>query len=159
MDKNIIKKITLSLEAGPPKAREKHFDYVADARLDRSEPIDSDEQAPVEITTRGLFEPLDEHRCKIGDGEASFSLVSGCFRTVYGPGLNFFASLGSPVVETFDAYDRLNQLINHAVVELAAHEIGGWSVRMEEISTQALAPTSCAGVGGFERFRRGGRSE
>ena len=32
-------------------AREKYFDYVADARLDRSEPIESDEQAQAEIAS------------------------------------------------------------------------------------------------------------
>ena len=42
MDKNIIKETMLSLEgAALPSAREKYFDYVADARLDRSEPIES----------------------------------------------------------------------------------------------------------------------
>ena len=46
MDKNIIKETMLSLEgAALQSAREKYFDYVADARLDRSEPIESDEQA------------------------------------------------------------------------------------------------------------------
>jgi AraC family transcriptional activator of mtrCDE len=68
---------------------------------------------------------LDEHRYEVGEGEASFSLVCGCFHAVYGPGLDLFAPLASPVVETFDAYDQLNQLISYAMVELAAHEIGG----------------------------------
>jgi hypothetical protein len=46
MDKNIIKETLLSLEgAALQRAREKYFDYVADARLDRREPIESDEQA------------------------------------------------------------------------------------------------------------------
>jgi hypothetical protein len=42
MDKNIIKETMLSLEgAALQSAREKYLDYVADARLDRSEPIES----------------------------------------------------------------------------------------------------------------------
>ena len=41
MDKNIIKETMLSLEgAALQSACEKYFDYVADARLDRSEPIE-----------------------------------------------------------------------------------------------------------------------
>ena len=41
MDKNIIKETMLSLEgAALQSAREKYSDYVADARLDRSEPIE-----------------------------------------------------------------------------------------------------------------------
>lgn len=43
MDKNIIKETMPSLEdAALQSARENYFDYVADARLDRSEPIESD---------------------------------------------------------------------------------------------------------------------
>ena len=52
MDKNIIKETMLSLEgASLQSAREKYFDYFADARLDRSEPIESDEQARGEIAS------------------------------------------------------------------------------------------------------------
>jgi hypothetical protein len=60
MDKNIIKETMLSLEgASLQSAREKYFDYVADARLDRSEPIESDEQAQAEIAS-DLSEALDD---------------------------------------------------------------------------------------------------
>src|SRR3954469_19965802 len=60
MDKNIIKETMLSLEgASLQSAREKYFDYVADARLDRSEPIESDEQAQAEIASI-LSEALDD---------------------------------------------------------------------------------------------------
>ena len=47
MDKNIIKETMLSLEgAALQSAREKYFDYVADARLDRSEPIERGDRRP-----------------------------------------------------------------------------------------------------------------
>ena len=50
MDKNLIKETMLSLEAAAfQSAREEYLDYVADARLDRSEPIENDEQAQAEI--------------------------------------------------------------------------------------------------------------
>ena len=46
MDKNIIKETMLSLEAAAfQSARDKYLDYVAEARLDRSEPIENDEHA------------------------------------------------------------------------------------------------------------------
>lgn len=52
MDKKSIKETMPSLEAAAfQTAREEHFDYVADARLDRSEPIKSDEQAQAEIAS------------------------------------------------------------------------------------------------------------
>ena len=60
MDKNIIKETMLSLEGAVlQSAREKYFDYVADARLDRSEPIEDDEQAQAEIAS-DLSEALDD---------------------------------------------------------------------------------------------------
>jgi hypothetical protein len=60
MDKSIIKETMLSLEgAALQSAREKHFDYVADASLDRSELIESDEQAQAEIAS-DLSEALDD---------------------------------------------------------------------------------------------------
>src|SRR3954451_24801437 len=60
MVKKIIKETMLSLEgASLQSAREKYFDYVADARLDRSEPIESDEQAQAEIAS-DLSEALDD---------------------------------------------------------------------------------------------------
>jgi AraC family transcriptional activator of mtrCDE len=70
------------------------------------------------------FVPGLEHRYEIGDGGASFSFVSGCFHAVYGPGLNLFASLASPIIESFEAYDQLDQLMSYAMFELAAREIG-----------------------------------
>ncbi|TXH37851.1 MAG: AraC family transcriptional regulator [Rhodospirillaceae bacterium] len=74
---------------------------------------------------KNCFVPGLVHRHEIGDGEASFSLVCGLFHAVYGSELDLFASLASPVVESFDAPDQLDQLMNYAIVELAAREIGG----------------------------------
>src|SRR4051794_13936111 len=60
MDKNIIKETMLSLEGvALQSAREKYFDYVADARLDRSEPIDTDGQSHAEMAS-DLSEALDD---------------------------------------------------------------------------------------------------
>ena len=73
---------------------------------------------------KSTFVPGSVHRYKIGVGEAAFSVVCGCFHAVYGPGLDLFASLASPVVEAFDVYDQLDQVMSYAMVELAAREIG-----------------------------------
>jgi hypothetical protein len=62
MDKNIIKETMLSLEgAALQSAREKYFDYIADASLDQSKPIECDEQAQAEIAS-DLSEALDDTR-------------------------------------------------------------------------------------------------
>jgi len=69
MDKNIIKETMLSLEGATlQSAREKYFDYVADARLDRSEPIENDEQAQAEIASdfsEALDDTLHDHTNKL----------------------------------------------------------------------------------------------
>jgi hypothetical protein len=60
VDKNIIKETMLSLEAAAFRsAREEYLDYVAHARLDRSEPIENDEHAQAEIAS-DFSEALDD---------------------------------------------------------------------------------------------------
>ena len=60
MDKHIVRETMLSLEAHElESAAEKYLEYVAGARLDRSEPIESDEQAQAEIASN-LSEALDD---------------------------------------------------------------------------------------------------
>ncbi|TXH33892.1 MAG: AraC family transcriptional regulator [Rhodospirillaceae bacterium] len=70
------------------------------------------------------FVPGSVHRYKVGEGEASFSLVCGRFHAAYGLGLDLFGLLASPVVESFDAHDQIDQFMNYAIVELAAREVG-----------------------------------
>jgi hypothetical protein len=69
MDKTIIKETMLSLEgAALQSAREQYFDYVADARLDRSEPIENDEQAQAEIASdfsEAVDDTLHDHTDKL----------------------------------------------------------------------------------------------
>jgi transcription elongation GreA/GreB family factor len=69
MDKNIIKETMLSLEdAALKSARQEYFDYVADARLDRSEPIENDEQAQAEVAadfSEALDDTLHDHSDKL----------------------------------------------------------------------------------------------
>jgi hypothetical protein len=60
MDKNIIKETMLSLDgAAFQSGRKNYFDYVAAARLDRSEPIESGEQAQAQFAS-DLSEALDD---------------------------------------------------------------------------------------------------
>jgi hypothetical protein len=60
MDKNVIRETMLALEgAALQSTRDKYYDYVAHARLDRSEPIEDDEQAQAEFAS-DLSEALDD---------------------------------------------------------------------------------------------------
>jgi hypothetical protein len=60
MDKSLIKQTLLSLESADLRSdRKQYFDYVAEARLDRSEPIEDDEQAHAEFAS-DLSEALDD---------------------------------------------------------------------------------------------------
>jgi FMN phosphatase YigB (HAD superfamily) len=77
MDKNIVKNTMLSLEgAALQSAREKYFDYIANARLDRSEPIERDEQAHAEIASdlsEALDDTLHDHTDKLDKLREAFS--------------------------------------------------------------------------------------
>ena len=60
MNKEIMKQTMLSLEARDlESAREKYLEYVGSARLDRSEPIEDDEQAQAELAS-DLSEAFDD---------------------------------------------------------------------------------------------------
>jgi len=60
INKSQIRETMLSLEAAVlESARENYLDYVATARLDRSEPIENDEQAQAEVAS-DLAEALDD---------------------------------------------------------------------------------------------------
>lgn len=60
MDKRIIKQTMLALESADLRSdRKQYFDYVAEARLDRSEPIEDDEQSHAEFAS-DLAEALDD---------------------------------------------------------------------------------------------------
>lgn len=61
MNKNIIKETMLSLEAYElESAREKYLDYVVAARIDRTEPVENDEQAQAELAS-DFSEALDDN--------------------------------------------------------------------------------------------------
>ncbi len=77
------------------------------------------------ISGKPNFVPGLSPRYAVGEGGASFSFVGGSFQATYGPELDLFASLAAPVVERFDAYDQLDQLMNYAMAEIAGREIGG----------------------------------
>ena len=60
MNKQFVKQTMLSLEARDlESARDKYLEYVGSARLDRSEPIEDDEQAQAELAS-DLSEAFDD---------------------------------------------------------------------------------------------------
>jgi hypothetical protein len=75
MNKQTVKKTMLSLEARDlESAREKYEDYVGSARLDRSEPIEDDEQAQAELASE-LSEALDDTVHSYSDKIAKLSAI------------------------------------------------------------------------------------
>jgi AraC family transcriptional activator of mtrCDE len=73
----------------------------------------------------GGFTPASSQQHTAEDGEPTLVLACGPFRATYGPALDLFASLATPVVETFDAHDQLDQVMAYAMAELAAQDVGG----------------------------------
>ena len=53
----------------------------------------------------GGFTPGSSQRHSVGVGEPTLVLACGSFRANYGPGLDLFASLATPIIETFDVHD------------------------------------------------------
>ena len=73
----------------------------------------------------GGFTPGSLQRHTVGNGEPTLVLACASFRANYGPALDLFASLATPIVETFDAHDQLDQVMAYAVAELAAQDVDG----------------------------------
>lgn len=82
---------------------------------------------PVPAAQRGIdaFVLGSARRHKVRDGEPSAMLVCGSFQAVCAASLDLFASLASPIVETFDGQDQLDQVLSFAMAELAAQDVGG----------------------------------
>ncbi|MBZ9870457.1 AraC family transcriptional regulator [Mesorhizobium sp. BR1-1-9] len=71
------------------------------------------------------FTPGSSQRHTVGNGEPALVLACGSFRANYGPALDLFASLATPIVETFDVHDQLDRVMAYAMTELAAQDVGG----------------------------------
>lgn len=72
-----------------------------------------------------VFVPGASPRYKIGEAEPVLQVGCGTFVALYAAGLDLFASQAVPIVETFDAHDQLDQVMNYAMSELTAQEVGG----------------------------------
>jgi AraC family transcriptional activator of mtrCDE len=72
-----------------------------------------------------VFVPGASPRHTIGVTEPVLRVGCGSFVARYAAGLDLFASQPVPIVETFDAHDQLDQVMNYAMSELAAKEVGG----------------------------------
>jgi AraC family transcriptional activator of mtrCDE len=75
--------------------------------------------------SNGGFTAGSSQRHTVGDGEPTLVLACGSFRANYGPALDLFASLATPIVERFDEHDQLDQVMAYAMAELAAQDVGG----------------------------------
>lgn len=72
-----------------------------------------------------VFTPGSSLMYAVGEGEPALGLACGSFRATYGPALDLFASLATPIVEKFDAHDQLDQVITYAMAELTSQDVGG----------------------------------
>jgi AraC family transcriptional activator of mtrCDE len=64
--------------------------------------------------------------CRVvaGQGKAQIIVICGFFHARYGSSTDLFEQLRSPIVEQFDASDRLDQTLKSAMAELVAQEVG-----------------------------------
>ena len=59
-----------------------------------------------------------------GEGDPEVVMICGFFRASYGSAIDFLAALATPIVEQFDALDRLDEKLKAAFDELVAQEVG-----------------------------------
>lgn len=71
------------------------------------------------------FVPGATPRYAVGQGDPVLHVGCGSFVAVYAAGFELFASQPVPIVEIFDAHDQLDQVMNYAMAELVAQEVGG----------------------------------
>ena len=78
-------------------------------------------------TTAGrlsLFIPGASPSHQVGQGEPVLRVMCGSFSAVYAAGFDLFSSQVHPIIEIFDPHDQLDQVMNCAMVEHAAREVG-----------------------------------
>jgi AraC-like DNA-binding protein len=68
--------------------------------------------------------PSEVGRFVAGTGGPPLMVICGYFLALYGPSLNLFESLRTPIVEHFDEQDRLDLKLREALDELLAQEVG-----------------------------------
>ena len=59
-----------------------------------------------------------------GEGEPALTVICDHFRATYGTSVHLFGDLRSPIVEQFDATDRLADKLQSVAAELEAQEVG-----------------------------------
>jgi AraC family transcriptional activator of mtrCDE len=69
-------------------------------------------------------QPGPIRRFVAGGGEPRVILVCGYFRATYGSSVDLFEALRAPIVEQFAQSDRLDHVLESAVAELVAQEVG-----------------------------------
>ncbi|MFM0202516.1 AraC family transcriptional regulator [Paraburkholderia fungorum] len=81
--------------------------------------------APTTILGREHKQVVDSvNRFRAGSEEPMTVMICGYFSATYGASINLFQTLSIPIVEHFDAADRLDVYLRTAFDELAAQEVG-----------------------------------
>jgi AraC family transcriptional regulator, activator of mtrCDE len=70
------------------------------------------------------FAPNTLRRFVAGDEAPEIILICGYFRASYGAFIDLFATLSTPIVESFDATEHLDIKLKSALAELIAQEVG-----------------------------------
>jgi AraC-like DNA-binding protein len=77
------------------------------------------------IESKRLILPTGEFRRIVaGEGDPQALLICGYFRAVYGSSVDLFATMISPIVESFERDERLDHKLQAALDELTSQEVG-----------------------------------
>jgi AraC family transcriptional activator of mtrCDE len=81
--------------------------------------------APTVVPGREHKQVVDSiNRFRAGNAEPMTVMICGYFKASFGASINLFGTLSTPIVEQFEASDRLDVYLRTAFDELVAQEIG-----------------------------------
>ncbi|MFM0224306.1 AraC family transcriptional regulator [Paraburkholderia dipogonis] len=81
--------------------------------------------APTVVPGREHKQVVDSiNRFRAGNAEPMTVMICGYFKASFGASINLFGTLATPIVEQFEASDRLDVYLRTAFDELVAQEIG-----------------------------------
>ncbi|WP_168793998.1 AraC family transcriptional regulator [Paraburkholderia aromaticivorans] len=81
--------------------------------------------APTVVPGREHKQVVDSiNRFRAGNAEPMTVMICGYFKASFGASINLFGALSTPIVEQFEASDRLDVYLRTAFDELVAQEIG-----------------------------------
>jgi len=134
-----------------PPGRRVALGIAARSSPDQPPHVQDDHRSSVE---RDRAAPVDVRR-RVAGAEPKLIVICGYFEAVFGATIDLFAGLTSPIVEQFDANDRIDNALRHALDELVSQEIGDGAMAtalLKQVMVRLLRRSLSSNGAWVERF-------